>query len=119
MVERAGAWVIYLANTSLNSAKSFISCKKQVAFTILSRLLPAASSTALRFSRTRVVCSVAVMPVISPVLGMRGICPDVYTRFPLMMACEYGPIAAGARVVSTFCMIWFTPLIFIVGGILL
>ena len=32
----------------------------------------------------------------SPVVGSRGICPAVNTRFPATVACEYGPMAAGA-----------------------
>jgi hypothetical protein len=47
-----------------------------------------------------------------PVAGSIGICPDVKRRFPTFIACEYGPIAAGALFVDT-CSIVFSPLILI------
>src|SRR6476620_10049399 len=31
-----------------------------------------------------------------PVFGSSGICPDMYSVLPARIACEYGPIAAGA-----------------------
>lgn len=38
--------------------------------------------------------------------GLIGICPDVYTRFPTSIACEYGPIAAGALLVNIFFIVF-------------
>ena len=36
--------------------------------------------------------------------GSSGICPEKYTVLPARTACEYGPIAAGARSVWMICL---------------
>jgi len=35
-------------------------------------------------------------PIIAPVAGFIGICPDANKMFPDLIACEYEPMALGA-----------------------
>jgi exodeoxyribonuclease III len=74
--------------------------RKIVAFTTPSALEPAAASTAVRFSSTRSVWARTSPATSSPVRGSSGICPEQKTSPPATMACEYGPIAAGAASVA-------------------
>src|ERR1700735_620335 len=78
------------------AAKSLKFLSKTVVLTTWPRLLPPASRMALRFSRTRVVCSLIPPATACPVLGSRAIWPAVKMRFPARTPCAYGPIAAGA-----------------------
>src|SRR6266702_2210835 len=41
-----------------------------------------------------------------PVAGSIGTCPETKSRLPALMACEYGPIAAGSAGVEMACRIW-------------
>ena len=67
-------------------------------------LVPAASSRFERFVRACFACSFDPSGI-SPVEGTTGITPDVYTIPLTSIACEYGPIAAGAfSVLITFFM---------------
>ena len=78
---RAGLEVKYLAYTSLKAAKSPMSARKQVVFTTLSRVTPAASRMAPTFLQLCSAC--AAMPSgIAPVAGSTGIWPEVMTRSP-------------------------------------
>ena len=48
-----------------------------------------------------VVCSAMPPGTKAPVLGSIGICPEVNSMLPTRIACEYGPMAAGASGVDT------------------
>src|SRR5207245_8151716 len=77
-VERAGLWVPKrLAYTSFMAAKSAMSARYTVAFTTFAREEPAATNTASRFRNTCSVCSAAVWPTSSPVLGSSATWPAV------------------------------------------
>ena len=68
-------------------------------------LVPAASSRFDKFVNACFACA-AEPSGISPVAGTTGMIPDVYTIPFTSIACEYGPIAAGAlSVLITFFMI--------------
>lgn len=75
--------------------------KNTVVFTTRPTSLPLASRTALRFARACVVCSTIPPATICMVEGTSGMQPETKTRSPALMACEYGPIAAGAFSVVT------------------
>ena len=83
--ERAGLFTKYFAYTSLNAAKSSMLLRKHVVLIAFSTLVPAASSTAVRFLHTCSVCSVILLPTICPSV-LSGICPDVNTRLPVTIA---------------------------------
>ena len=93
----------YSAYTALNAAKSPISARKHVVLTTLSKPEPAASRIAPTFLQLCAAC--ASMPSgISPVSGSTGICPEAKTNQFVIYACEYGPNAPGAFLVSTTFM---------------
>ena len=94
-----------VAYTSLIAAKSFISLMNTVVLTTESMLLPAASSRWERLVSACFACA-AEPSGISPVAGTTGMIPDVYTIPLTSIACEYGPIAAGASsVLITFFIV--------------
>src|SRR3954465_2860705 len=66
-----------------------------------SRGRPAASRRAPMFVNTCRVCSWTPPGTSWPVAGSSGICPERNSRPPALIACEEGPIAAGAEDVET------------------
>ena len=90
--------------TSLIAPKSFISLINTVVLTTLSMLVPAASNRLERLVNACFACATEPSGI-SPVAGTTGIIPEVYTIPFTSIACEYGPIAAGAfSVAITFFM---------------
>src|ERR1700751_3176649 len=84
--------------------KSARSASRTVSFTIPSSDPPAASATAFRLANTWRVCA-SVPSRRLPVAGSSPTCPDRYTVSPARIACEYGPIAAGAASVWIGCLL--------------
>jgi hypothetical protein len=52
------------------------------------RLMPAASTIALRFSNTLTAWISIPSPAMTPVFGSRAIMPDTNSRSPYLTACE-------------------------------
>src|SRR5688500_8515279 len=74
-----------------------MSTRKIVVFTTRSGPVPAAASTATRLaSAWRASAAASPPPTSSPLAGSSAICPEQKTIPPARIACEYGPIAAGA-----------------------
>src|SRR5713226_3894203 len=82
-----------------------MSARNTVVLTTRSSPTSAASNTAVKFRSTCSVCSATPPETNSPVAGSIGICPEAKIRLPVRTACEYGPMARGARSVA---MISFT-----------
>src|SRR5512134_2938323 len=78
-------------------------------FTALASDPPAARATASRFAKACRTWGSNSALTISPVLGSRPICPEVNTTRPVLTACEYGPIAAGAAGVETISLFMAAP----------
>src|SRR5438132_366944 len=89
---------------SLTCAKSAMSIKSRVTFAMSSSVPPAAAATAFRLANTWRVCA-SVPSRRLPVAGSSPICPDRYTVPPARIACEYGPIAAGAVALWIACLL--------------
>src|SRR5688500_10488925 len=71
----------------------------------LSRDEPAASRMARMLSRVRWVCDAMSPWSVAPVAGSMGPCPARKSRSPSTIACEYGPMGAGALSVVTAFLI--------------
>src|SRR5687768_1213805 len=82
---------------------------KTVVRATLWKLAPAASSSALMFSITRVVCSTMPPGTSCPDTGSSGIDPDRNNRLPTLSAGEYGPIALAAPAAVTSSRICLLP----------
>src|SRR5258708_9574665 len=78
-----------------------MSARKTPAATTWSNEAPAAARMAPIFLKTWCVCASIPPDTRLPVDGSLGICPDRNSRFPALIAWEYGPIAAGAFGVET------------------
>ena len=112
MHERAGNGSgKYFAYTSLIAAKSSMFLMNTVVLTTLAIDVPAASKRAVMLLKTLSACAAAPSGI-TPVAGSTGIIPDVYTIPFTSMACEYGPIAAGAFSVEITFFIAFNPPLF-------
>src|SRR5512147_2285120 len=74
-----------------------MSVRKTVVLTTFASEVPAASKIALRFCRTRRVCSLTSPSINRLVAGSIGVWPAQKTRPFVRIACEYGPIALGAN----------------------
>src|SRR5688572_21951986 len=66
-----------------------------------SKEVPAASRIPARFRNTRCVGTVMSPSTITPLAGSSGIWPETKSSEPARIACEYGPMAAGAADVET------------------
>ena len=86
----------YPSYTALNSAKSPMSARKQVVFKTEPKSVPAASRITPTFLQDCSAWVSIVSPETAPVAGSTGIWPEINYIFPETLACEYGPIAAGA-----------------------
>ena len=73
-----------------------MSARKQVVLTTSSNVAPAAERTAEMFFMTCSVCVLMSSPTSTPLAGSSAICPEQKSRAPALIACEYGPTAAGA-----------------------
>src|SRR6266568_5544888 len=89
---------------SLTRVKSAMSASRSVTLTTSSSPPPAACATARRFSNTCRDCA-SVPSRRLPVAGSSPIWPERYTVLPARIACEYGPIAAGAASVWIACLL--------------
>src|SRR5947207_886057 len=89
---------------SLTRVKSAMSASRSVTLTTSSSPPPAACATARRFSNTCRACA-SVPSRRLPVAGSSPIWPERYTVLPARIACEYGPIAAGAASEWITCLL--------------
>ncbi len=76
---------------------------------MFSMLAPSASKTAFTFSKQSLVCSLISPLSNSPFSGLKCNCPDVKIILPALIACEYGPTAAGALFVAIISNAIFSP----------
>src|SRR6476646_10415764 len=83
--------------------------RKTVVFTTSATLDPASSRMARRFDRTRSAWATTSPATIWPVAGSSAIWPAVKTKPFATIACEYGPMAAGARSVWMVLMLTSSP----------
>src|SRR5438552_5545324 len=93
---------------SLTRVKSAMSASRSVTLTTSSSPPPAACATARRFSNTCRACA-SVPSRRLPVAGSSPIWPERYTVLPARIACEYGPIAAGAASEWITCLLTELP----------
>src|SRR5439155_5548709 len=93
---------------SFTRAKSAMSASRSVTLTPSSSEPPAAVATARRFSKTCRACA-SVPSRRFPLAGSSPICPERYTVLPARIACEYGPIAAGAASEWITCLLTELP----------
>src|SRR5687767_536421 len=76
-----------------------MSARNTVVLTTSAKLAPPSASTASRLASTRSVCATTSPSTTCPLDGSSAICPAVKRKPLAAMACEYGPMAAGALAV--------------------
>src|SRR5690606_35692377 len=105
MVERAGYGSLkYSAITALTTANCDRSVRYRPTRATSSSEPPPAWQTARRVSKARRAWAARSPGTSAPVAGSSGIWPERKTVLPARVACEYGPIAAGASPVRTGCL---------------
>ena len=87
-----------------------MSLKNTVVLITLSIDVPASLSIAPRLSIDCFAAFLISSDIRTPVSGLIGSCPDTKSKFPAFIACEYGPMAAGAFdvLITVFSIIHFS-----------